>query len=114
MTKTEILDAINLLLVEKWPNRTVYVDVCPVDFDRPSFWLAVEKHDLIDANRFLIKNDLQLFCGQSIGPAALYGKFQTSAQVKAISYCIQERCHLGRRKGGGRATADVNAAHRFS
>ena len=60
MTKTEILDAINLLLVEKWPNRTVYVDVCPVDFDRPSFWLAVEKHDLTDANRFLIKNDLQL------------------------------------------------------
>lgn len=60
MTKTEILDAINLLLVEKWPNRTVYVDVCPVDFDRPSFWLAVEKHDLTDANRFLIKHDLQL------------------------------------------------------
>ena len=60
MTKTEILDAINLLLVEKWPKRTVYVDVCPVDFERPSFWLAVEKHDLTDANRFLIKNDLQL------------------------------------------------------
>lgn len=60
MTKTEILDAINLLLVEKWPNRTVYVDVCPVDFDRPSFWLAVEKHDLTDANRFLIKHDLKL------------------------------------------------------
>lgn len=60
MTKTEILDAINLLLVERWPKRTVYVDVCPVDFARPSFWLAVEKHDLTDANRFLIKHDLQL------------------------------------------------------
>lgn len=60
MTKTEILDAINLLLVEKWPKRTVYVDVCPLDFDRPSFWLAVEKNDLTDANRFLIKHDLQL------------------------------------------------------
>lgn len=60
MTKTEILDAINRLLVGKWPTRTVYVDVCPVDFERPSFWLAVEKHDLADANRFLIKNDLQL------------------------------------------------------
>lgn len=60
MTKTEILDAINLLLVEKWPDRTVYVDVCPVDFERPSFWLAVEKHDLTDANRAFIKNDLQL------------------------------------------------------
>ena len=60
MTKTEILDAINLLLVERWPKRTVYVDVCPVDFERPSFWLAVEKHDLTDANRFLIRHDLQL------------------------------------------------------
>lgn len=60
MTKTEILDAINRLLVGKWPTRTVYVDVCPIDFERPSFWLAVEKHDLTDANRFLIKNDLQL------------------------------------------------------
>ena len=60
MTKTEILDAINLLLVERWPERTVYVDVCPIDFERPSFWLAVEKHDLTDANRFLIRNDLQL------------------------------------------------------
>ena len=40
--------------------RTVYVDVCPIDFERPSFWLAVEKHDLTDANRFLIRNDLQL------------------------------------------------------
>ena len=60
MTKTDILDSINLLLVEKWPKRTVYVDVCPIDFDRPSFWLAVEKHDLTDANRFLIKHDLQL------------------------------------------------------
>ncbi len=40
MTKTDILDAINRLLVEQWPTRTVYVDVCPVDFERPSFgWL---------------------------------------------------------------------------
>lgn len=60
MTKTQILDAINLLLVQKWPDRTVYVDVCPLDFDRPSFWLSVERHDLADANRFLIRNDLQL------------------------------------------------------
>ena len=60
MTKTDILNAINLRLLEKWPDRTVYVDVCPVDFDRPSFWLAVEKHDISDANRFLVRNDLQL------------------------------------------------------
>lgn len=60
MTKTDILDAINRLLVEQWPTRTVYVDVCPVDFERPSFWLAVEKDDQTDANRVLIRHDLQL------------------------------------------------------
>lgn len=45
MKTTEILNAINDRLLERWPDRTVYVDVCPVDFDRPSFWLAVEKMD---------------------------------------------------------------------
>ena len=60
MTKTEILDAINLLLVSKWPDRTVYVDVCPLDFNRLSFWLTVEKYDLTDGNRFLIRHDLQI------------------------------------------------------
>ena len=60
MKKTDILDAINQVIVEKWPNRTFYIDVCPIDFERPSFWLAVEKHDITDANKFLIKNTLQL------------------------------------------------------
>lgn len=60
MTKTEILDAVNRLLVGKWPDRTVYLDVCPVDFERPSFWLAVEKHELADANRAFIRHDLRL------------------------------------------------------
>ena len=59
MTKTEILDAINLLLVSKWPDRTVYVDVCPVDFNRPSFWLTVEKYDPTDGNRGYRENCLQ-------------------------------------------------------
>lgn len=60
MKTTEILDAINALLVKKWPDRTVYVDVCPIDFARPSFWLAVEKNDWTDANRFLVRHDLQI------------------------------------------------------
>ena len=31
-----------------------------VDFNRPSFWLTVEKYDLTDGNRFLIRHDLQI------------------------------------------------------
>ena len=60
MTKTEILDAINLLLVSKWPDRTVYVDVCPVDFNRPSFWLTVVKYVVTEGNRFVIPHELQI------------------------------------------------------
>ena len=60
MTKTDIIDAINLVLVGKWKDRTVYVDVCPVDFDRPSFWLTVERDEVTDANRYLIRHNLRL------------------------------------------------------
>ncbi len=60
MKTTEILNAINDRLVERWPDRTVYVDVCPVDFDRPSFWLAVEKNGQTDANRLFVRRELQI------------------------------------------------------
>lgn len=60
MTKTDIIDAINLVLIGKWKDRTVYVDVCPVDFDRPSFWLTVERDEVTDANRYLIRHNLRL------------------------------------------------------
>lgn len=60
MELLDILDAINGKLVEKWPNRTVYIDVCPVDFARPSFWLTVEQYDQTDANRLLVKREARL------------------------------------------------------
>ena len=55
MTVLALLDAVNRRLVERWPDRTVYVDVCPVDFERPSFWLAVEEQRQEEANRFLLR-----------------------------------------------------------
>lgn len=60
MKLLDIVDAINTRLVEKWPNRTVYIDVCPMDFARPSFWLTVEKYEQSDANRFFVKREAQL------------------------------------------------------
>ena len=44
MNSTEILDAVNARLLEKWPERTVYINVCPEDYERPSFWLARRPH----------------------------------------------------------------------
>lgn len=57
-TTTDILDAVNLRLLEKWPRRTVYVEACPVDFDRPSFWLQVQSHDQTEAGRFLLRHTM--------------------------------------------------------
>lgn len=35
------MNEINRLLVEKYPEHTVYMDVCPKDFDRPSFLIEL-------------------------------------------------------------------------
>lgn len=60
MKTMDIVDAINARLTEKWPARTVYLDVCPVDFDRPSFWLQVTKDDRSDANRYTDRRAVQI------------------------------------------------------
>lgn len=60
MNSTEILDALNSRLLQKWPARTVYVDVCPVDFARPSFWLAITRDDSTPVNRFMTKRSVQV------------------------------------------------------
>ena len=56
----DILDAVNARLVSRWPERTVYVDVCPMDFDRPSFWLTVEQWEQSDANARMVRRDVAL------------------------------------------------------
>ena len=35
------MDAINLLLVGKYPEHTIYIDLCPKKFDRPSFLIEL-------------------------------------------------------------------------
>jgi len=42
----KIMDEINRLLVKKYPNHTVYLDLCPKNFDRPSFLI-----ELVTINR---------------------------------------------------------------
>ena len=60
MNSTDILDAVNARLLEKWPDRTVYVNVCPVDYDRPSIWLEVTRDDRTPVTWCLSKRDVQI------------------------------------------------------
>lgn len=40
LTIKEIMDGINAILVRLYPDRTVYTDVLPEQFERPSFFLC--------------------------------------------------------------------------
>lgn len=56
----KILDAINDLLVQKYPNHTVYIDLCPEKFERPSFLLEVSTVDQRPVNRSTIQETVYL------------------------------------------------------
>lgn len=60
MTFVDIIDAVNELLVEHWPERAVYVDVCPVDFSRPAFWLHSARPKQTVVTPFLVRHELSL------------------------------------------------------
>lgn len=46
----DIIDAINRKLVEAFPDHTVYVNRCPVDCERPSFWIEYIRSQRTNVN----------------------------------------------------------------
>lgn len=54
VTAMDVLNAINLLLVKRYPDRTVYVQRCPKNFARPSFFLELIRQDAESANKGLL------------------------------------------------------------
>ena len=54
VTAMDVLNAINLLLVKRYPDRTVYVQQCPKNFARPSFFLELIRQDAESANKGLL------------------------------------------------------------
>jgi len=57
ITTNQIVDAINRLLVEKYPERTVYVNRCPEKFERPSFLIESVKTSGDSASRKTVKQN---------------------------------------------------------
>lgn len=51
----KIIDEINRLLVEKYPKHTIYIDLCPKKFDRPSFLIEFITVKQRPANRSTIQ-----------------------------------------------------------
>lgn len=66
MTPRDVSDAIAGKLAQLWPERMIYRDFCPVDFQRPSCFLWIPKSDLHPSNAHLVEwsmeAELELFC----------------------------------------------------
>lgn len=57
ITQNKILDALNLVLVDKLPTYApVYRDACPLNFVRPSAFLYAEPREMTDVNAFLVEH----------------------------------------------------------
>lgn len=60
MTAEDLAEAIAERVAGKWPERIIYRDVCPENFDRPSFFLQTLECEPEDANASLVSWDAKL------------------------------------------------------
>lgn len=62
----DIQEAIARVLAKRWPERMIYRDFCPVDFQRPSFFLWTTETELTPVNLALAQwsgtMTLEIFC----------------------------------------------------
>lgn len=55
MTYQDLTEAISTRIAGLWPERMLYRDFCPADFQRPSGFLYVTRAEYADANLFLVQ-----------------------------------------------------------
>ena len=55
MTYLDVTEAIAGKIAALWPDRTLYRDVCPADFDRPAGLLSVQEAGFADAGAGLVQ-----------------------------------------------------------
>lgn len=60
LTKSKIREAINALLVQKYPDYTVHINREPADFTRPAFLITVPRHTPRAANHATLQEKVYL------------------------------------------------------
>ncbi len=59
LTYQDIIDGICAMMHEILPQMTAYIEECPRDFERPSYYLELKKWNCIPAARRLIECDVE-------------------------------------------------------
>ena len=100
MNSTDILDALNARLLERWSERTDYVDVCPADFDRPSFWLSVTRDDRTRETRRLdrCRVQIQLVLFDEADEHYDISRYRLSGEVSECVKLLGGVLHVGKRR----------------
>lgn len=101
ITTAQIRDAINQLLVEKLQAETVYINRCPKDFKRPSFWLETVRRDTDDVNFSTIKVNVYFSITCFIGMDA-YGN-SDSMELTNVQDAVVNLFRSGYMKVGDRS-----------
>lgn len=70
MTPNDVAEAIAETLAAKWPDRLIYRDFCPAEFERPSFFLYIEEEGAEDRSIILVEwavaLRLEIFCATDL------------------------------------------------
>lgn len=59
LTYQDLIDGICAMMREIFPKMTAYIEECPKDFERPSYYLELKKWDCKPAARWLIECDVE-------------------------------------------------------
>lgn len=62
MTYQDYMEGVATRLAERFPDRMIYRDYCPVDFQRPSLFLYVRNADYKTLNRGTVEWQVELVC----------------------------------------------------
>ena len=81
----QIMEGVNAILVRLYPDRTVYVDVLPEKFERPSFFLCPEGRKITSRTAAVVEVEQMILiqCADEVGDhyetqtARLYGVTDT-------------------------------------
>ncbi|MEA5136471.1 MAG: hypothetical protein VB035_10095 [Candidatus Fimivivens sp.] len=60
LTKTKVIKAVNTLLVQPYPNYTVYLNREPSNFERPSFLIMAPRYTPRTANLAVLKETVYI------------------------------------------------------
>jgi hypothetical protein len=83
ITVQKIIDEVNSLILEKYPENTFYIQDIPEGFERPSFFIEMVNNPSSDANKFTTEEEVSL----QITYFAAVDDYYSSDMINKLAVC---------------------------